>query len=360
MSDYARLFDKERNECVTSDYTQCDAMQRLINSSKHYSTLKMNNQVDSDQLLIRSMDDIIAMYNEKRLIDDYIHFKEHHEHELERINRDLVESNKFSHCCIVECEFTRRHMHEQSTCTGDTKVFFYGEILDALHFHLFHCFEAGLRVRIRDPNDEMEEEEKATNDQYFDAQFSRMSRRILERHGNTASFDRFSLKNTKFNIVNEDKLHTNKHNNTYLDELIKHLLNVQQDEMSIKQFMQFINQQQYDTDAIEHDHAIKLIGNISARQTDEMLLKYCTEFIADKKRESSSFSIGFRFYYWPSYKGIKELIDQDKNNVWDHSGYPINELFIEAKYASFKQEIAHYKFVTFQQYQTKMTVKVNH
>eukprot|EP01083_Nonionella_stella_P086111 239003_1 len=179
----------------------------------------------------------------------------------------------------------------------------------------------------------MEEQEKATN-VYFDSQFARLNRRILERRDNTASFDRFAPKNTKFNIVNAEQLKqdTKLNSSTYLDEMVKHLLNSRVEEICIKQFMQFINQQQYDTDAIDHDHAMKPNRNISSTHVDETLLKYYNRFIADAQHESLSFNIGFRFYYWPYYKRIKEP-HQEEFNTWDHSGYDIKELFIEAKYA---------------------------
>eukprot|EP01083_Nonionella_stella_P194580 717603_1 len=295
MSGDLSIFDKDGNECVPSDYTKCDAMRRLITSSKYNSMLKTKKSEDSDEILIRFMTEV---YNEKGkgLIDDYIHFQEHHEHELERINHDLIESNGFSDCSIGECEYTKRHMQQQSTTTSasDAQLSFYGEIFDALHFHLFHCFEAGLRVRRSDDNDQMEEEEKATKDQYFDAQFARMNRRILERHHNTASFDRFSTKHTKFNIVNDAKHDTNK-GNTYSDQMVKHLIHLRMDQMQIQQFMQFINEEQYDTDAMDHDYDIKPNGNIasgSASMTtqNQTLLKHYNEFIKDTKLESSSFN----------------------------------------------------------------------
>eukprot|EP01083_Nonionella_stella_P144793 452671_1 len=169
------IFEKDENQCDAMErlmrcdamdrliseynYTTCDAMERLIGSSQHYSMLKMKKSEDYDDIFTRFMND---MYNSKGngLIDDYIHFQQHHEHELERINRELRESNRFSDCTILECEYTRRHMDEPSTSctdTSDSKLQFYEDTFDALHFHLFHCFEAGLRVRMRDDNDEMEE-----------------------------------------------------------------------------------------------------------------------------------------------------------------------------------------------------------
>eukprot|EP01083_Nonionella_stella_P140121 429000_1 len=261
-----KIFHKEENECVPSDYIKCDGMKRLISSSEYHS--KVKNSADFHEILTRFMNEV---YNGegKKLIDDYIHFQVHHEHELERINRDLIESNRFGDCSISKCGFTRRHMsvHKQRTSTtaSDTKLCFYGETFDALHFHLFHCFEAGLRMGRNDANDKMEEQEKATN-VYFDSQFARLNRRILERRDNTASFDRFAPKNTKFNILNAEQLKrdTKQNSSTYLDEMVKHLLNSRVEEMCIKQFMQFINQQQYDTDAIDHDHAMKPNRNISS------------------------------------------------------------------------------------------------
>eukprot|EP01083_Nonionella_stella_P066520 175209_1 len=113
MSGDLSIFDKDGNECVSSDYTKCAAMRRLLSSSKYNSMLKMKKSEHYDEIFIRFMNEV---YNQKGkgLIDDYIHFQQRHEHELERINRDLIESNGFSDCSIGECEYTKRHMHQQS------------------------------------------------------------------------------------------------------------------------------------------------------------------------------------------------------------------------------------------------------
>eukprot|EP01083_Nonionella_stella_P209588 759605_1 len=78
-------FRKAKSECVAADYTKCDAMERLITSSKMYSMhmLKVNPGADPNALdiLIRFMNEV---YTDKRLIDDHIHFKEEHDDEIER------------------------------------------------------------------------------------------------------------------------------------------------------------------------------------------------------------------------------------------------------------------------------------
>eukprot|EP01083_Nonionella_stella_P207524 753790_1 len=107
MSDDLSIFGKDGSACVPSDYTKCDAMERLLTSSKYNSMLKTKKTEDYDEIFIRFMNEV---YNEKGkgLIDDYIHFQEHHEHELERINHDLMESNGLSDCNdIGECEYTK-------------------------------------------------------------------------------------------------------------------------------------------------------------------------------------------------------------------------------------------------------------
>eukprot|EP01083_Nonionella_stella_P087854 244590_1 len=159
--------DSDEDQCDPSDYTKCDSMKRLTSSSHIYSMLQTKKSENYDEIFTRFMND---MYNGKGkgLIDDYIHFRQHHEHQLERITRELSDT-KFGDCSILDCEYTRRHMADPRTScteTSDAKLQFYCDTFDAVHFHLFHCFEAGLRVIMRDDNDEMEEEkEKATNDE---------------------------------------------------------------------------------------------------------------------------------------------------------------------------------------------------
>jgi len=59
---------------------------------------------------------------------------------------------------------------------------------------------------------------------------------------------------------------------------------------------------------------------------------------------TSTFSLGFRFYYWHAYEFQDCLPDTEQlNNRPDHSGFKVKELFIKRKYSSFKEEIASYR-----------------
>eukprot|EP01083_Nonionella_stella_P200557 734329_1 len=67
----AKLFNEAGNECDPSDYTKCDAMRRLVSSSKYDAAmLQTKKSEDCDEILTRFMNEV---YNQKGalLIDDY-------------------------------------------------------------------------------------------------------------------------------------------------------------------------------------------------------------------------------------------------------------------------------------------------
>ncbi len=78
------IFSKEKNECNPSNYKECEVMNRLIAALGRYSVLMMNGNEHSRDVFMRFMD---SEY--KTLIDDYIHFKQHHQSQLEQINDEL-------------------------------------------------------------------------------------------------------------------------------------------------------------------------------------------------------------------------------------------------------------------------------
>eukprot|EP01083_Nonionella_stella_P035410 96611_1 len=75
---------------------------------------------------------------------------------------------------------------------------------------------------------------------------------------------------------------------------------------------------------------------------------------------SSTFSIGFRFYYWSFYMDKKQMPpnEQTPTNVDDHSGYDVSALCVKQKYSSFKEEIANYPNLSMNQYR-KAVVKAD-
>ena len=62
---------------------------------------------------------------------------------------------------------------------------------------------------------------------------------------------------------------------------------------------------------------------------------------------SQSFSIGFRFYYWPYYKDIDVLPAEDTigGAISYHQGYKISDLYMIPRYKSFGEEIMNYRYI---------------
>eukprot|EP01083_Nonionella_stella_P166490 556768_1 len=272
-------FSYEKNECYPSDYTKCNTMKRLFASSMYRSKLDVGNGKSDDDIFMAFMRDVYH----GGLIDDYIHFKEHHEHELQRINKDLMES-KVGDCDIMKCEFTTRHMRDQNTRPSDAKLALYLDIFDGLHFHFFHCFETGLRVRRSHDKDadEADNDDDNAADDYIDKQLREINYEAQKRE-----FKRFE--SNKFNI---------------------------------------------DCSAGGKDDSDDQKGDVSEDKPQE-------------KSSSGSFNIGLIFYYWGYYKAMRSIPEDEvrPGNDNDHGGYDIYELFVAPKFSSFKEEILNYGHV---------------
>eukprot|EP01084_Bolivina_argentea_P052518 96474_1 len=105
-----------------------------------------------------------------------------------------------------------------------------------------------------------------------------------------------------------------------------------------------LDQEEYDTDALTMD----IFKTKNDKQSNiRGLLKNDTRcglthrYVCQIKLSSSSFKIGYRFYYWEYYKNRDETYKnvQVQQNINNHSGYAEKELYVEAKYSTFKEEI---------------------
>lgn len=76
---------------------------------------------------------------------------------------------------------------------------------------------------------------------------------------------------------------------------------------------------------------------------------------------SHRFSIGLRFYYWPFYKDMDQLPDDDHfpTKITDHSGYKIRDLYVQKRYDTFGEEIKNYSYITISHYRNVILVKAN-
>eukprot|EP01083_Nonionella_stella_P180108 641351_1 len=166
------VMTNEHYECDAnaSDSSKCISMKRLAVALKHYSALNIIENSDGQEVFRRFM---LETYH--AVIDDYIHFLDYHGNELEQICEDLMNIHKFVECDIERCAFTSRHYQSGQTEKQhmdelDPYLNFYKNLMDTLHFHLFHCFDAGLRCK-RDDGDSKQNLDAGNGGAYFDAVF---------------------------------------------------------------------------------------------------------------------------------------------------------------------------------------------
>ena len=82
-------------------------------------------------------------------------------------------------------------------------------------------------------------------------------------------------------------------------------------------------------------------------------------FIVFIKAESTSFAIGYIFYYWEHYKNMIEFDCNNRYNNNDHSGHKISALYVSAKYSSFMEEMSNYPNFNIKDYFQIVQPKVN-
>merc|ERR1712228_112101 len=72
--------------------------------------------------------------------------------------------------------------------------------------------------------------------------------------------------------------------------------------------------------------------------------------------------VGYRWYYWRKYKKMKQLPTNETadENINDHSGYNVDDLFVKQKYENFKIEMMEYSNISMVQYQQIMNKAKNY
>jgi len=189
-------------------------------------------------------------------------------------------------------------------------------------------------------------------------QLSRLQNYVRQRAHLTDSFERISASKTssKFMIP---VLSTNNSSGdaTFLDELHNHVINEQTPIEMLQQLFNFLKSEEYETDTLKSDIAFNGNGNIALHLNHKQCIHSIAQFIKATAAKESTFSLGFRFYYWPYYKerdalsADEQIIYGHTNNKHDHSGLKVHQLFVSNKYNSFKNEISNYSLLTKVQYE---------
>merc|ERR1712241_1571377 len=136
----------------------------------------------------------------------------------------------------------------------------------------------------------------------------------------TQEFERINgQNNSKYSLVIQAK--ANHGDTTFCDQMLKHL----GDKQGQKLFT-FLKSEEYETDTLKLDIAFDGNGNIALHLDDKQCIQSIAQFIKATAAKAATFSLGYRFYYWPYYKERDALPNYEQriyyyDNTHDHSGH---------------------------------------
>ena len=144
---------------------------------------------------------------------------------------------------------------------------FYVDIMDSIHFHLYHLHDVGLRVSVNQATDDKKNKDINSNDPYFADEFATYHQLILNKRGNRARFDRISNNNSsKFSITTDIDMESDEAM-TALDSIFTQLSTAPYDvdNESIIKLDKYVKEEAFDTESMELDLKLRAkTGNIGA------------------------------------------------------------------------------------------------
>lgn len=268
----------------------CGAIKRLLTSLKYYTNLNIKINKNNQSIFCNFMDEVYK----SQVYDDFHHFIKFHQSQLEEISKLAYDEYDLPTCDLSTCTYSDRHY--RVTSVNDTKAVIgiddtddtlkylsiYVETFDGLHFYLFHIFESGMRIQSTPSMNEDQSVEDG-NDPYFDAEFSRISKRINSARDATQRFSRLSA--NKYDIA-PDTEETINQNDTYLDTVYAHLLNSKFSVDLVSKLYEAVSQNGHDTESMDIDLEMfenDRRSNLSQEMDDEQLITEMVRFFEASK-----------------------------------------------------------------------------
>eukprot|EP01084_Bolivina_argentea_P159580 277914_1 len=117
-------------------------------------------------------------------------------------------------------------------------------------------------------------------------------------------------------------------------------------ESNIKNFYGFLQDEEYDTDALIYDVEDVQNDQSNISNAAPAFVPPLRQYIAESTLMTSGFNVGLIFYYWDDYSPSQIKPNTDYwFNINDHGGYDIAELYIDKpKWKNLKQEILNSGF----------------
>eukprot|EP01084_Bolivina_argentea_P047505 87539_1 len=126
--------------------------------------------------------------------------------------------------------------------------------------------------------------------------------------------------------------------------MVKYLSKMKDVNKHINELTNWMAEQEYDTDTVKFD--VGDVGNVLNHIKNQDLQTSVKNIFDAVQSYSSSFNVGVRFYYWPYYKKIKDIPQEEQVSglMNEHDGHDICELYVQQRYTSFKEEVSNYNY----------------
>jgi len=323
---------------------KCLSVLRIVYSLRHYHLLlKAKKKVDNDRTLFIEWCD--SVYTAALLLDDYVHVMSKH-NDMASLSA-MARQIKCPCSGAAECEWTGRHFRgreRDKKKKNAESVHFYIELMDTLHFNIFHLKEVGLRIDVAEVKTDGDDDDEDT---LVDAAMLR-ARDIIKRKRKEYAFDRMDgTETSKFTIVGTQKEDDDEGEQTMMEGMLKF---INTENVTDIEFLQrYVAHEVYDSESFELEVNLFFDGGASQsnllRFAELHALPTLENAIANFFREfraSKSFSTGIIFWYWPWYREAENQKDFKEdlflNENMDFGGHSISDLCVCPRFASLKEE----------------------
>eukprot|EP01084_Bolivina_argentea_P318559 552471_1 len=355
------------------DIKSCDYLCRILHALQLYKSLNNLNNPSNDNINIWT-DFCLDKYTQ--IVDDYSHIISSHSEQIEEINNQLINDQTIGNCIASNCTLLTRYygrrrsddIHEAKNDSKENepeiqeKLSFYVDLLESMHYWLFHLFHTGMRtkknifIETDNKTNDNEEENKYENEQkHFDIEFAKMRKYIVkQREALNIDIERSDEQNNKFKIGTVSNV-TNNNKMTGMQRIFKVLQQNKISNKNINSFAVSLMDEEYDTDAVFDDADDDDPKNSNLFHIVDV---ECAHIVSQYVQDSqvSVFSTGFCWFYWEYYKDL-ETVTHLQGNENDYGGYLPKELYVEPKYANYKEELLQH--VTVDIFKQKAVVKAD-
>ena len=321
----------------------CPVLRRLVAVLNYYNSL-MINKVDKDSLSLQIsfVEFCDKHYGAKWMMEDHIHFVVNHS-DLKSTNKIVSALDWTCFGDLKRCSVTTRHYRDRSLI--EDAVHFYIETMDKLHYHTLHLVDVGLRVDSKNSFEQNQNE-----DSLVDQNVLKIVQQIHRKRQQTA-FPRIdaTAKNSKFSLCsNVESNDCAKGGVTKMDSVLKDFQKEVGDEAAVHRLVEFMEEQQYDTETMNEDIAVYAeskqcnVRKAMEAQGDGEEFGAVRKWLRYHRVSGSSFSTGKWWAYWPWYwEQTSETMINLRSFTWDRidfGGHSIESLCVHPYFQNLKEE----------------------